>query len=151
MPIAFIIVLMAILLGGWYQSYNYEQRQEATLKSEASAIATNMLAYKDWINKVVKYQNDAGQLPYYERFRNFQGDAEYFMFLIQGQSGGEMPQMMTWFNGPMPGVSAYLDRGKIFLYYNPTSSAHASQRGVQSELLALTNGSFGVGKAIPSL
>jgi len=149
MPIAFILVLMALLLGGWYQTHNYEQQHEATLKSEAGAVATNMLAYKDWINRVVKHQNAEGQLPHYERFRTFQGDASEF--IRQARARGYVPEAMTWFKGPMPGVSAWIDHGKVYLYYNPTSSAHASQRGVQSELLALTNGSYGVGKAVSQL
>jgi len=147
MPLAFFIVLAATLVGSWYQMENYEHQRVLTLKSEAGAVASNMLSYKDWINRIVKYQVPGGSRPNYANFQTWQGDAETFIDLAR--SNGNIPATMSWFKGPMPGVSAWIDHGKVYLYYAPLSSAHVTQQGVQAELLKLTNGSYGVGKALP--
>jgi len=146
MPIAIILVAMVTLLGGWYSSERMTQQNEAKLTSEAQAIAANMLSYQRYINDYVKYKDPAGDVPNYHHFQTFNGDAQDF--IAQADAAGRAPGTMTWFKGPMPGVSAQINAGRLVLHYAPTSSANASQRGVQAELLRMTRGSYGVGKTV---
>lgn len=146
MPIAFILVAMLTLSTGWYATSLRTDQAETKRVSEAQSVASNMMAYQKLINAYARYTNELGEPVNAARFNAFNGDARDF--IAQSDAAGGSPGIMTWFKGPMPGVSAVIENGTVFLYYNPTSTAHATQRGVQSELVRLTQGSYGVGKAV---
>ena len=148
MPLAFILVVMVSLLGGWYSTTVHNEQQEVKLTSEAQAIASNMLSYQKLINDYVRHLNDVDQVANYSRFLSFSGDAADYIAACD--AAGYSPGTMSWFKGPMPGVIARIEYGKLYMYYQPNSTANATQRGVQAELLRLTRGSYGVGKSVQS-
>lgn len=146
MPLAFILVVMIALMSSFWQSETSAAQAEVKLTSEAQAVAANMLAYQQYINNYVSYRNAAGQTPNRARYQSFHGNA--LELISAADAAGDKPEnVMTWFKGPMPGVTGVIEAGELHLYYKPISSAHASQRGVQAELLRITKGSFGVGKS----
>jgi len=149
MPIAYFLALAAVLLGSYFQGTVRDQRTTAIADAEASAVASNMVAYQRWLREIIRYKDPvSGTLPNYPTFLAYQGDGQAFALAAQANGTAPQASAMSWFKGSMPGVSAWIDNGRIYLQYRPTSAAMASERGVQSALRKLTGDSFSVGKAV---
>jgi len=154
MPIAYILVAMALLLGGWYRMDTVDKKEAITAQNEARVIAMNMVAFKDWLREVALVRDENGRLPYYHLFfgnENESGDSaslHYYEIKDMIAASGKKPKNMAWFDGPLDGVSAYVKHGKIVVYFNRTNRWDQALKGdVQKELLKLTGGSYNVGKA----
>lgn len=146
MPIAFIFVIMITLLTGWHDFESSTREKELILDVEASAVANNMASYRDQIVSYARFIN-ASNLPVNQTaFMSFTGDAQTFIATVK--AAGNQPLTMTWFPGPMPGVSCQLSAGVITMSYNPPSLASASKRGVQAALLRITKESASVGHVL---
>jgi len=139
MPIAYVLVAMTLLLGGWHQSHHVSQAREVVTESEAKVIAANMLAYKNMLLEVAMFRDvNLGSMPYYDRFMTETERAEIFL-----QNTVADQNIILRMPNKFPGVSAYIDRGRVIVYYDGKNKTN-----VQAELLKMSGGSYNVGRVI---
>lgn len=142
MPIAFFLVAMIALLGGWYQMENQAQEMEMIRKSEAQAVASSITSYHLKVVKCARYKDASGVMPHWNRFSSFNGTAQSFLADCSGTPGPD------WISAPLDGVNMTISAGKITVTYNPVRGLHASRAGVQGELNRMTHNSIILGQPI---
>ena len=145
MPIAFVLVAMVTLFSGWYEHNVLATGKERQLRMEAKAVASNIINYRQQIQEYAQYLDAGGNASNWALFIGYSGDASGF--IQQAKAAGRIPATMSWFPGPMAGVTGYIQNGVLTVSYVQPSAAYASQAGVQTELLNYSNGSYTVGRA----
>lgn len=136
MPLALIVVLMVGLWAGSLQLHTHASQIEIKEASEAKSIATNMVNFRRLIYAYAFYKDSGGNTPNLAMFQAFHGDAR--AFLQACQTAGHIPQVMTWYDGPAPGVTATITGGRIQVDYTRTALSQPPDAGVQTAYRQMT-------------